>query len=182
MWLARAIFPVGAGVNVFVLLSANYWVGGSDIPPFAMVSMPTLLIYLLCLLVPVKEALGLALVSAVLSSGYFLLTRFLPEYDFAYSGYAYAALTMIPLAIYGNSVERGAKAAVREYFLRRQIGSVEDVAKATSLAEAMVRQHVDAFLASGELDIMLDKPVLYKWTEERTYPEGMQTVELTLSV
>ncbi|WP_312510532.1 hypothetical protein [Massilia sp.] len=182
MWLARAIFPIGAGVNIFVILSTNYWIGASDTPPFDMVSFPTLAIYVMCLLIPVKEALGLAVLSAFLSSGYFLLTRFLPEYDFTYSGYAYAALTVIPLAIYGNAVEGRAKAAVRAYFLCRQIGSLSDVAKATALPEAKVRQHVEAFVASGDLEIMLDKPVLYRWTEERTYSEGMRTVELTVEV
>lgn len=182
MWILRALFPIGAAANILAVLSAGFFIGGRDIPPFARDSFTTIAFYILCAFITVKEALGLAIVSAVTSSIYFLLTRFFPEYDFEWSGYAYTALVAVPLIIYGLVIENRGKAAVQAYFLRRQIGSLEDVMTAASLSEATVQKHLKAFVESGELIVMLDKPVLYKWTEERTYPEGMKTVELNISV
>jgi DNA-binding transcriptional ArsR family regulator len=182
MWLLRAFFPIGAAANIYGVLAAGYFIGGRDVPPFTSSSFPTFAFYLLCLFITVKEALGLAILSVLLSSVYFLLTRFFPEYDFEWSGYAFTALVALPLVIHGAASERRGKASLKAYFLRRQIGSLDDLTAATSLSEATVQKHLKAFLKSGELIVMLDKPVLYKWTEERTYPEGMETVELSINI
>lgn len=183
MWFIRAIFPIGAIANIFVLLVTNYWFGDSSDPPFARLSITTVLIYVLCLGITIKEALGFAVLSALLSSVYFLSAYFLPEYDFPGSGYAFTALIVVPLLVMGAIHNNRGKKAVKKYFLRREMGSLADVSKASKLSVADAQARIDEFIKSGELEVMIDKPaVVYRWTEAISYPEGMQSTVLDIEV
>lgn len=182
MWFIRAIVPIGAAVNILIILTASYWFSGHYDPPFAKYSVATALIYLACVLITVKEALCLAVLSAILSTIYFLLVRYWPGYDFPLSGYAFTALFLLPLMIVGMVNNKREEKLVREYFLLRQTGSVADVRNATQLSADEVQVRIDEFIKDGKLEVMLENPMVYKWTEQRDYPEGMQTTVLDINV
>jgi hypothetical protein len=182
MWFLRAIFPIGAAANIGAILLAAYLISSDPNPPFVRASVATVLIYVLCMCITVKEALTLAVVAGLFSSCYFLLVKFFPGYDFEYSGYAFSALTFLPLALFGVFRNKKDQAAVKRYFLKRQLGTLEDVVKMTGLAEAEAQRQIDTFLKSGELAIKLEKPLLYSWTEERDFPEGVTSTVLDIQV
>jgi hypothetical protein len=182
MWVIRALFPIGAAANIITIL-LGAWLFSTDLePPFTRVSVPSIAIYVVCMFITIKEAVGLALVNGIVAAVYFLLLRAFPVLDFPYSGYVFTAAILTPILIYGARSNAKEKSAVKRYFLRRQMGSLDDVVKMTGLSRQDAQRHIDEFIRSKALEVLVQNPVLYKWTEERDYPEGIERRTLDINV
>jgi predicted transcriptional regulator len=82
----------------------------------------------------------------------------------------------LTIYLFGNKKET----SIINYFLKRQVGSIEDIIKETNLDEDTVAEHIKKLAANNKIILILNDPELYQWMENRVYPEGMISREIKL--
>jgi uncharacterized membrane protein len=72
------------------------------------------------------------------------------------------------------------KKSITNYFLQNQAGDIESIKKHTKLTEDQIRKTLKELLNDEKIILILPDQELYKWTEDRDYPRGMISREITL--
>lgn len=72
------------------------------------------------------------------------------------------------------------KKLITSYFLQNQAGDIESIKKHTKLTDEQIRKTLKELLTDDKIILILPDQELYKWTEDRDYPKGMISREITL--
>ena len=97
---------------------------------------------------------------------------------YLFSTYPFTCTIILLLAagtMYGNK-----KNLIIQYFHQKQVGSIEDIQIHTKLEKDIISELLIELLKENKVELLLSSPEIYKWTENREYPEGMISREITL--
>ncbi|MFI0400361.1 MAG: hypothetical protein ACH34X_14820 [Thiolinea sp.] len=72
------------------------------------------------------------------------------------------------------------KNLIKTYFYQRQVGSIADIKSYTKLDEKKIAENIQLFILEDKIELLLPSPAVYKWTENRNYPEGMISKEIKI--
>lgn len=87
---------------------------------------------------------------------------------------------LVGLIILAGIDQGNEKDKVAKYFHKKQVGSIEDIKAFTNIEETNIKLYLKEFLESNKVELLVKTPEIYKWTENRHYPEGMISKEITL--
>ncbi|QTR53889.1 hypothetical protein [Thiothrix unzii] len=109
----------------------------------------------------------------------YLLTFLLVYYiaDYFIGNYAYGVVAISAFSLF---YQKQKEKIVIAFFLRKQVGTIDDISRETGLKKEDISVHLNSLEEKGKLEILIPSPKLYKWTEERTFPEGMKSIEIKL--
>lgn len=84
------------------------------------------------------------------------------------------------LVVLAGFARKNEKDLVIKYFYQKQVGSVEDIQNHTKLEKSKINEFLEELLKDNKVVLLFSSPDVYKWTEDREYPEGMISREITL--